>query len=237
MWQCSPTRLDFKYNKRRTSAKARQIRSMRRNKKGMSGIKITIIMIVIGVSITSAILGFVVLTGNGAPPLVTTGYPPPPQPVLELISAYAYQDPNNSSQVSALALILQQSGTVSFNLTCGSISIALVTPTATYENVYDISDLVNASTFNNIYDANFTLYQADAPNYSIIELSGNGSQVLEPGEQFAVFLNLNSTCLNCPLSAYNTATIRITLSSGAGLACTYSIPTNITPVMNLTESN
>ena len=207
--------------------------SLRRNAKGLSGLKTPIIFTICFIAVS--VLRIILTTGSPSPSITSIGGSPPPS-AMEITSAYAYQDPNNSSQASAFVIVVQPADAGGDDFACGDISISLVTPIASYENVYNISDFVNASTFNNIYDANLTLYQAVAPSCSIIELNGNGSQILEPGETFAVFLNLNSSCLNCSLCANVQFTIQITPSPGARLDCTCNIPANITPVMVLSGS-
>jgi len=166
-----------------------------------------------------------------------TGEPLPSAGTTILIkSVKAFQDPNNSSQVSALAIIVQPSGIGPTNFTCGQMTISLTTPTASYTNVYAASDFVNASTFNNAYGGSFTNYQTVASNCSIIELQGNGTQILEQGEQFAVFINLNSIHLDCPLQPNAPFAVELIPSTPVKVTFTDNIPANITPVMLLSGS-
>jgi archaellin len=208
--------------------------SLSRGAKGMVRSRTTIVLVfALIISATVCVLAFLTLSSYYAEAYLTQPSVPPP---LGLTSVYAYLDPNNASQITGIVLVVQQSGLGSTDLSYGHMTVALTTPTISYTNVYTTSNFVNASTFNNTYGANFTNYQVVAPNCSIIELNGNGNQLLEQGEQFGVFLNLNATCLNCPLSAYTTITVQIIPSSGAKLTCTFEIPADITPVMNLTGS-
>jgi hypothetical protein len=190
------------------------------------------ITIVISVSLILAGFAYAILTVNTVQNPISTGPPPYATRAMKIVSISAFQNPSNSSQASALGIVVEIVQISFVNFTCGGVYISLATPTASYNNVYTTSDFVNASTFANTYGSNFTSYQSIAPNCSIIELNGNGNQILEQNETFAVFLNLNSSNLNCLLPANAQFTVQIT-ASGAQLTCTYRIPSIISPVMNL----
>jgi len=212
--------------------------SMRKTGEGNKRLKMTIAIFVALACIITALACIIAVTiyGPQPQPLAVVSPPPLSQPSMEVTSTHAYQDPNNSSQVSALAITVQSSGSGSIDFTQGKIWISLSTHTPSYANVYTTSGFINSSTFNTVYDANFTSYQSVAPNCSIIELNGNGNQLLEQEEQFVVFLNLNSTRLNCPLTAYAPFTVELIPAMGAKLTITGGIPATITPVMDLAGS-
>ena len=213
------------------------MRNLRKSRKGMTGIETAIIVIafVIAASVFAfAILNMGLLTTGKAQQSVTNGINEA-QSSMEVTSAYAYCSNSTAGNVTGIAIVVQPSGTGSTDFTQGKISISLAAPNASYANVYTTSNFITATTFDNAtYLGSFTTYSTNAPNCSVIELSGNGNQLLEQGEQFAVFLNL--TALNVQLQAYNTFTVQLTPSSGAKLTCTYNIPADVTPVMVLSGS-
>lgn len=197
----------------------------------MSETKTAIMTITFTVSIISVMFGYLILTGNiaQAPALMTTTGAPPPS--FEITSVKAFSTDNQT--VTGLVVEVQPCGSSSVNFSQGNLNVSFSSGNISYENVYNTSDFINASTFNSTYDANFTTYLFSAPNCSIIELNGNGSQVLEPGEQFVVFLNLNSSSRNCPLSAGTSFVIQIMPTNGPMFTGRYNIPENITPIMDL----
>jgi flagellin FlaB len=221
-------------------ARRKKMRTLRKSKKGMTGIETAIIVIafVIAASVFAfAILNMGLLTTGKATQAVDTGIGQA-QSSMKISTVYAFQDPNNSSQATGIALVVQPSGTGATDFNEGKISIALTTATATYANVYTSDNFINSTIFDNTYSASFTNYLNGANNTgcSIIELQGNGQQLLSQGAQFAVFLNLNSSGLNTPLVPYEQFSVEIVPASGAELTFSAYMPSALTPTMILTGS-
>jgi archaellin len=161
------------------------------------------------------------------------------QSAMKLTSATAYQDPNNSSQIFAIVLIVCPSGTGNIDFNCDNLVISYMNNVVNYANVYGEPNFVNATTFANSYKDNFSSYIAGmgTNKTAIVEVAGNGNQMLEQGETFAVVLNLqNIDSANGPLPTNASFTVELVPNQGAKLTFSGAIPDDLTPIMNLTYS-
>jgi len=158
------------------------------------------------------------------------------QSPLSITSVYAYQDPSNVGQATGLTLTVELSGAESVDFTQGVISVSLTTPSGSNSNVYTTSNFITETDFaNSTFQSSLQTFQNYAPSCTVIELQGNGNQLLEQNEQFAVFLNLNSTYLDCPLPPNAQFTVELIPADGAGVTYSGTIPAMLNPVMQLAE--
>lgn len=222
--------------------KAKKMMTLRKNKKGMTGIETAIIVIafVIAASVFAfAILNMGLLTTGKATQAITTGIGQA-QSAMKVTSVYALGD-TSSNTMAGIVLVVQPSGTGSTDFAVGKMSVSLSTTAESYANVYtnaSTSKFVNQSTFYSASSGSFTNYSTTAGssvNCAVIEMQGNGNQQLEQGEQFAVYIS-TANLLTHQLAPYGQFTVELIPSQGAKLTFSASLPATIEVSMVLTGS-
>jgi len=217
------------------------MRSLLKNRKGLTGIETAIIVIafVIAASVFAfAVLNMGLLTTSKAQEAIVSGVGQA-QSSMKITSVYAYADGTGASaKVKGLAMLVQISGTQSVDFTASKIAISYKNDRISIADVYTSDHFLNSSEFAN------TTYKGDLrtlvnstinPNEcTIVEVQGDQDNLLEAGEIYAVFLNLEKVdSTNAPLSVYETFTTELIPGHGSKLTFTGSMPASLLPVMVL----
>jgi flagellin FlaB len=217
------------------------MRSLLKNRKGLTGIETAIIVIafVIAASVFAfAVLNMGLLTTSKAQEAIVSGVGQA-QSSMKITSVYAYADGTGASaKVKGLALLVQISGTQSVDFTASKIAISYKNDRISIADVYDSDHFLNSTEFaNDTYKGDLrTLVNSTInPNKcTIVEVQGDQDNLLEAGEIYAVFLNLEKIdSTNAPLSVYETFTTELIPGHGSKLTFTGSMPASLLPVMVL----
>ncbi|MCX8182682.1 MAG: hypothetical protein N3D12_06140 [Candidatus Methanomethyliaceae archaeon] len=216
------------------------MRSLLKNRKGLTGIETAIIVIafVIAASVFAfAVLNMGLLTTSKAQEAIVSGVGQA-QSSMKITSVYAYADGTGSSaKVKGIALLIQISGTQSVDFAAEKIAISYKNDDLSIPDVYTTDVFINHSAFN---DANGT-YKGDlrtlmngSDKCTVVEVQGDADNLLEAGEIFAVFLNLDKVDPSKgPLAVYKTFTTELIPGHGSKLTFTGQMPASLLPVMVL----
>jgi len=217
------------------------MRSLLKNRKGLTGIETAIIVIafVIAASVFAfAVLNMGLLTTSKAQEAIVSGVGQA-QSSMKITSVYAYADGTGASaKVKGLAMLVQISGTQSVDFTASKIAISYKNDRISIADVYTSDHFLNSTEFaNDTYKGDLrTLVNSTInPNEcTIVEVQGDQDNLLEAGEIYAVFLNLEKIdSKNAPLSVYETFTTELIPGHGSKLTFTGSMPASLLPVMVL----
>jgi flagellin FlaB len=217
------------------------MRSLLKNWKGLTGIETAIIVIafVIAASVFAfAVLNMGLLTTSKAQEAIVSGVGQA-QSSMKITSVYAYADGTGASaKVKGLAMLVQISGTQSVDFTASKIAISYKNDRISIADVYTSDHFLNSTEFaNDTYKGDLrTLVNSTInPNEcTIVEVQGDQDNLLEAGEIYAVFLNLEKVdSTNAPLSVYETFTTELIPGHGSKLTFTGSMPASLLPVMVL----
>jgi flagellin FlaB len=217
------------------------MRSLLKNRKGLTGIETAIIVIafVIAASVFAfAVLNMGLLTTSKAQEAIVSGVGQA-QSSMKITSVYAYADGTGASaKVKGLAMLVQISGTQSVDFTASKIAISYKNDRISIADVYTSDHFLNSTEFaNGTYKGDLrTLVNSTInPNMcTIVEVQGDQDNLLEAGEIYAVFLNLEKVdSTNAPLSVYETFTTELIPGHGSKLTFTGSMPASLLPVMVL----
>ncbi|NHV60040.1 MAG: hypothetical protein HA492_01335 [Candidatus Verstraetearchaeota archaeon] len=217
------------------------MRSLLKNRKGLTGIETAIIVIafVIAASVFAfAVLNMGLLTTSKAQEAIVSGVGQA-QSSMKITSVYAYADGTGASaKVKGLAMLVQISGTQSVDFTASKIAISYKNDRISIADVYTSDHFLNSTEFaNSTYKGDLrTLVNSTInPNEcTIVEVQGDQDNLLEAGEIYAVFLNLEKVdSTNAPLSVYETFTTELIPGHGSKLTFTGSMPASLLPVMVL----
>jgi flagellin FlaB len=217
------------------------MRSLLKNRKGLTGIETAIIVIafVIAASVFAfAVLNMGLLTTSKAQEAIVSGVGQA-QSSMKITSVYAYADGTGASaKVKGLAMLVQISGTQSVDFTASKIAISYKNDRISIADVYTSDHFLNSTEFaNDTYKGDLrTLVNSTInPNEcTIVEVQGDQDNLLEAGEIYAVFLNLEKIdSTNAPLSVYETFTTELIPGHGSKLTFTGSMPASLLPVMVL----
>jgi len=217
------------------------MRSLLKNRKGLTGIETAIIVIafVIAASVFAfAVLNMGLLTTSKAQEAIVSGVGQA-QSSMKITSVYAYADGTGASaKVKGLAMLVQISGTQSVDFTASKIAISYKNDRISIADVYTSDHFLNSTEFaNDTYKGDLrTLVNSTInPNEcTIVEVQGDQDNLLEAGEIYAVFLNLEKVdSTNAPLSVYETFTTELIPGHGSKLTFTGSMPASLLPVMVL----
>jgi flagellin FlaB len=217
------------------------MRSLLKNRKGLTGIETAIIVIafVIAASVFAfAVLNMGLLTTSKAQEAIVSGVGQA-QSSMKITSVYAYADGTGASaKVKGLAMLVQISGTQSVDFTASKIAISYKNDRISIADVYTSDHFLNSTEFaNDPYNGDLrTLVNSTInPNMcTIVEVQGDQDNLLEAGEIYAVFLNLEKVdSTNAPLSVYETFTTELIPGHGSKLTFTGSMPASLLPVMVL----
>lgn len=217
--------------------------SWMKNKKGLTGIETAIILIafVISASVFAfAVLNMGLLTTSKAQEAIVSGVSQA-QSSVKITSVYAFADIENKKNVTGIALMVQISGTHSVDFYADKIAISYKNDRVAIPDVYEKWEFINASEFSNAtkYKGDFksllTSYDWDGAGTGciIVEVQGDGDNLLEAGEIFAVVMNLEKINENAPLKVYETFTIELIPGHGSKLTFTGQVPASLLGVMVL----
>lgn len=218
------------------------MRSLLKNRKGLTGIETAIIVIafVISASVFAfAVLNMGLLTTSKAQEAIVSGVGQA-QSSMKITSVYAYADGTGSNaKVKGLALLVQISGTQSVDFAAEKIAISYKNDDLSIADVYTEDHFINSTAFaNDTYkgDLRSLVNTTTNPNKcTIVEVQGDGDNLLEAGEIYAVFLNLdNIDSQHAPLAVYKTFTTELIPGHGSKLTFTGQMPASLLPVMVLT---
>jgi flagellin FlaB len=217
------------------------MRSLLKNRKGLTGIETAIIVIafVIAASVFAfAVLNMGLLTTSKAQEAIVSGVGQA-QSSMKITSVYAYADGTGASaKVKGLAMLVQISGTQSVDFTASKIAISYKNDRISIADVYTSDHFLNSTEFANATykgDLRTLVNSTINPNEcTIVEVQGDQDNLLEAGEIYAVFLNLEKVdSTNAPLSVYETFTTELIPGHGSKLTFTGSMPASLLPVMVL----
>ncbi|MGC8936334.1 MAG: archaellin/type IV pilin N-terminal domain-containing protein [Candidatus Methanomethylicaceae archaeon] len=218
------------------------MRSLIKNRKGLTGIETAIIVIafVIAASVFAfAVLNMGLLTTSKAQEAIVSGVGQA-QSSMKITSVYAYADGTGSNaKVKGLALLVQISGTQSVDFTASKIAISYKNDDISIADVYTSDHFINTTEFADISNYNGDLRNlvnttVNPNGCTIVEVQGDEDNLLEAGEIFAVFLNLqNINSELAPLGVYKTFTTELIPGHGSKLTFTGQMPASLLPVMVL----
>ncbi|MEM3365851.1 MAG: archaellin/type IV pilin N-terminal domain-containing protein [Candidatus Methanomethyliaceae archaeon] len=217
------------------------MRSLLKNRKGLTGIETAIIVIafVIAASVFAfAVLNMGLLTTSKAQEAIVSGVGQA-QSSMKITSVYAFADGSGSNaKVKGLALLVQISGTQSVDFAASKIAISFKNDALSIPDVYTADNFINATDFaGSTYKGDIrtlTNTTAYTEKCYIIEVQGDEDNLLEAGEIFAVYLNLNGIdSTNGPLEVYKTFTTELIPGHGSKLTFTGQMPASLLPVMVL----
>ncbi|MCQ8891947.1 MAG: hypothetical protein NQU41_01035 [Candidatus Methanosuratincola sp.] len=220
-------------------------RNIRMNRKGLTGIETAIIVIafVIAASVFAfAVLNMGLLTTAKAQDAIVSGVGQA-QSSMKITSVYAYSDDEGSdAKCKGVAMLVQLSGTANVDFTPTKVAISYKNTNVAYPDVYEgsASDLfITKSDFmNSSGDYKGDLYNLLNINHTcvVVEIQGDGDMLLEPGEVFAIYINLANVGDTAVLNVYDHFTIEIIPGQGSKLTFTGTMPASILKVMMLSGS-
>lgn len=210
-----------------------------KNKKGLTGIETAIILIafVISASVFAfAVLNMGLLTTSKAQEAIVSGVSQA-QSSVKITSVYAFADINKKN-VTGLAMMVQISGTHSVDFYADKIAISYKNDRLAIPDVYEKWMFINANEFSSdTYKGDFkTLlneYSWTETGCVIVEVQGDGDNLLEAGEIFAIVMNLEKINTNAPLKVYEVFTVELIPGHGSKLTFTGQIPASLLGVMVL----
>ncbi|MEM0100718.1 MAG: archaellin/type IV pilin N-terminal domain-containing protein [Candidatus Methanomethyliaceae archaeon] len=212
-----------------------------KNKKGLTGIETAIILIafVISASVFAfAVLNMGLLTTSKAQEAIVSGVSQA-QSSVKITSVYAFAD-DNRKNVTGIALMVQISGTHSVDFYADKIAISYKNDRVAIPDVYEKWKFINASEFSgDTYKGDFKLlltsynWTEAGTGCIIVEVQGDGDNLLEAGEIFAVVMNLEKINENAPLKVYEIFTIELIPGHGSKLTFTGQVPASLLGVMVL----
>lgn len=216
------------------------------NRKGLTGIETAIIVIafVIAASVFAfAVLNMGLLTTAKAQDAIVSGVGQA-QSSLKITSVYAYSDNEGSdAKCKGVAILVQPSGTANVDFTASKIAISYKNANVAYPDVYEATTasevFITKSQFtdsNGSYKGNlYNLLNIDK-TCVVVEIQGDGDMLLEQGEVFAIYLNLETIGNDAVLNVYDTFTTEVIPGHGSKLTFTGTMPASILKVMMLSGS-
>ncbi|MEM4608769.1 MAG: archaellin/type IV pilin N-terminal domain-containing protein [Candidatus Methanomethylicaceae archaeon] len=216
--------------------------SWMKNKKGLTGIETAIILIafVISASVFAfAVLNMGLLTTSKAQEAIVSGVSQA-QSSVKITSVYAFADIEKKN-VTGIALLVQISGTHSVDFYADKIAISYKNDRVAIPDVYEKWEFINSEEFSNTTkykgDLKFLLtshnWDEAGTGCIIVEVQGDGDNLLEAGEIFAVVMNLEKINEKAPLNVYETFTIELIPGHGSKLTFTGQVPASLLEVMVL----
>lgn len=220
-----------------------------KNRKGLTGIETAIILIafVISASVFAfAVLNMGLLTTSKAQEAIVSGVSQA-QSSVKITSVYAFADYNNSTKkyenVTGIAMMVQISGTHSVDFHADKIAISYKNDKVAIPDVYEKWEFIPANEFSEKYGGDFkkllnndTAWKDKNGNNVgciIVEVQGDGDNLLEAGEIFAIAMKLDKISDEAVLQVYNTFTVELIPGHGSKLTFTGQIPASLLGVMVL----
>ncbi|MDD1776212.1 MAG: hypothetical protein LUP94_02535 [Candidatus Methanomethylicus sp.] len=204
------------------------MRTLRKNRKGMTGIETAIIVIafVIAASVFAfAILNMGLLTTQKAQEAITSGTGQATS-ALQLQTLWAYGNTTSGEATDIIILAKLAPGNTPIDFDYSKLTVSYK------NNDVLVADVYAANDFESAY--NQTILDDPSAKCTVMVVQGDSDTVLEQGEEFAVLLNLAQIdATDGNIAKYEHFYVDLIPMTGAKLTISASIPGDIQSVMTL----